>query len=128
LATLIFIPRMLTTLQQQPFLFIVPVFNVLAIANIPRNISQGQGWGAFLSSCATLFFLMALLGIGLYPNMVFSNPSPENSLTIYNAASSTATLKIMSLMAAIGLPLILSYTVSIYWVFRGKVKLDSHSY
>lgn len=71
---------------------------------------------------------MALLGIGLYPNMVFSNPCPENSLTIYNAASSTATLKIMTLMAAIGLPLILSYTVSIYWVFRGKVKLDSHSY
>jgi cytochrome bd ubiquinol oxidase subunit II len=128
LATLIFIPRMLTTLRQEPFLFIVPVLNVLAIANIPRNVGHGRGFGAFLSSCAALVFLMTLFGIGVYPNMVFSNPFPENSLTIYNAASSVGTLKIMSLMAAIGFPLILSYTVSIYWVFRGKVKLDSHSY
>lgn len=128
LATLIYIPRMIITLQQQPFLFIVPVLNVLAIANIPRNVSHGQGFGAFLSSCAALFFLMALFGIGVYPYMVYSNPLPENSLTIYNAASSVTTLKIMSLMAAIGLPLILSYTVSIYWIFRGKVRLDAHSY
>lgn len=127
-ATLIFVPRMMATLQQNPWLFAVPVLNVLAIANIPRNVSKGQGFGAFLSSCAALFFLMALFGIGIYPYMVFSNPSPENSLTIYNAASSIQTLKIMSLMAAIGLPLILSYTVSIYWIFRGKVKLDSLSY
>jgi cytochrome d ubiquinol oxidase subunit II len=128
LATLIFIPRMLITFQHQPLLFIVPVLNLLAIANIPRNVTKGQGWGAFLSSCAALFCLMALFGIGLYPNMVFSNPTAENSLTIYNASSSITTLKIMSLMAAIGLPLILSYTISIYWIFRGKVKLDSHSY
>jgi len=128
LATLIFIPRMLMTFQHQPFWFIVPVLNLLAIANIPRNVTKGRGWGAFLSSCAALFCLMALFGIGLYPNMVFSNPAAENSLTIYNASSSVTTLKIMSLMAAIGLPLILSYTVSIYWIFRGKVKLDAHSY
>ncbi len=127
-ATLIYIPRMMTTLQQAPWLFIVPVLNVLAIANIPRNVSKGQGFGAFLSSCAALFFLMALFGIGVYPYMVFSNPSPENSLTIYNAASSVTTLKIMSLFVAVGLPLILSYTLSIYWIFRGKVKLDSLSY
>jgi cytochrome d ubiquinol oxidase subunit II len=128
LATLIFIPRMLITFQHQPYLFIVPVLNVMAIANIPRNVTKSRGWGAFLSSCAALFCLMALFGIGLYPNMVFSNPAAENSLTIYNASSSVTTLKIMSLMAAIGLPLIVSYTVSIYWIFRGKVKLDAHSY
>lgn len=127
-ATLIYVPRMMTTLQREPLLFIVPVLNILAIANIPRSVSKGQGFGAFLSSCAALFFLMALFGIGVYPYMVFSDPSPENSLTIYNAASSIGTLKLMSLMAAIGLPLILSYTISIYWIFRGKVKLDAHSY
>jgi len=64
----------------------------------------------------------------MYPNLVYSNPSPQNSLTIYNACSSVRTLKIMSLFALIGMPLVLSYTAGIYWVFRGKVKLDSHSY
>jgi len=34
----------------------------------------------------------------------------------------------MLIIAAIGVPLVLAYTVSIYWVFRGKVKLDNMSY
>lgn len=128
IATLLFIPHMVDTIKRIPFLVVVPVISVLAIANIPRNISQGHGVGAFLSSSVALVSLMALFGIGMYPNMVFSNPSPENSLTIYNSCSSIKTLKLMSLFALIGVPLVLSYTASIYWVFRGKVKIDEHSY
>lgn len=128
LATLLFVPHMLATIQGHPFLFIVPVLSVLFIANIPRNVSKGQGMGAFLSSCGALVSLMALFGIGMYPNMVFSDPLPGNSLTIYNAASSEKTLEIMALIAAIGMPLVLSYTAGIYWIFRGKVRLDEHSY
>jgi cytochrome d ubiquinol oxidase subunit II len=128
MATLLYAPHMLTTLQVHPFLFIVPVLSVLSIANIPRTVSQGRGFTAFLSSCAACASLMALFGIGMYPNMVFSNPSPENSLTIYNACSSNKTLQIMTVIAAIGMPLVISYTASIYWVFRGKVKLDANSY
>jgi cytochrome bd ubiquinol oxidase subunit II len=50
------------------------------------------------------------------------------ALTIHNASSSPATLAIMLTIALIGIPLVLAYTVSIYWIFRGKVKLDSMSY
>ena len=60
----------------------------------------------------------------MYPNLVFSQPNPENSLTIYNAASSPKTLGIMLIIACIGVPLVIAYTVCIYWIFRGKVKLD----
>ncbi len=74
---------MLETIRQYPLLFVVPALSVLSIANIPRNVSQGHGFGAFLSSCAALLTLMALFGIGMYPALVYSNPSPENSLTIY---------------------------------------------
>jgi len=60
--------------------------------------------------------------------MIFSSPSPENSLTITNAASSPKTLGIMLVIAIIGVPLVLTYTACIYYVFRGKTKLTSHSY
>ena len=50
------------------------------------------------------------------------------SLTIYNAASSQKTLGIMLIFALIGIPFVLAYTISIYWVFRGKVKLETTSY
>jgi cytochrome d ubiquinol oxidase subunit II len=72
--------------------------------------------------------LMALFGLTVFPNMVLSMPNPELSLTIYNAASTPKTHMIMLIMAIIGIPIILAYTVSVYFIFRGKVKLTEHSY
>ncbi len=126
--TLVFIPHMTTTLREEPVLLIVPALSVLAIANIPREIHRGRDFRAFLSSCATMVLLMALFGIGMYPDMIYSSPNPEYSLTIYNAASSPKTQQIMLIIAVIGMPVVVAYTISIYWIFRGKVKLDAHSY
>ncbi len=126
--TLVFIPHMTGTLFDNPVLLAVPVLNALAIANIPREIHHGRDFRAFLSSCAAMVFLMTLFGIGMYPDMIYSSPVAENSLTIYNASSSAKTLRIMLIIALIGMPVVLSYTVSIYWIFRGKVKLDPFSY
>ena len=72
--------------------------------------------------------LMALFGLEMYPNLIFSQPEAANSLNIHNAASSAKTLGIMLTIALIGVPIVLAYTVSIYWIFRGKVKLDKMSY
>ena len=80
------------------------------------------------SSSATIAGLMTLFAIGLFPNLVISSSDPDLSLTIYNASSSLKTLRIMLIMALIGIPFVLAYTVSIYWIFRGKVKLDAMSY
>ncbi len=128
LFTLLYVPSMTLWIKNNPILFIVPFLNILAIANIPREIHQSRDFRAFLSSCAAVIALMTLFGIGMFPNMVHSIPNPENSLTIYNAASSQKTLGIMLIIAALGIPLVLSYTVCIYWIFRGKVKLDTSSY
>ena len=37
-------------------------------------------------------------------------------------------LSIMLVIALVGVPFVLAYTVGIYWIFRGKVTLDSMSY
>lgn len=128
MATLLYVPQMSSVIKESPLLFIVPLLNMLAIANIPREIHHGRDWRAFLSSSFAIVFLMALFGIGMFPNMIFSNPVAENSLNIYNAASSAKTLKTMLIIAMLGVPAVLAYTISIYWIFRGKVKLDSSSY
>jgi cytochrome d ubiquinol oxidase subunit II len=125
---LAFVPHMTTLLHDYPVLFLIPVVNALAIANIPREISRGNDFRAFLSSCVAMVFLMALFGAGMYPDMIYSSPVAENSLTIYNAASSAKTHQIMLIIALIGMPIVIAYTFSIYWIFRGKVKLDANSY
>lgn len=128
MATLIYYPHMIEHFKDYPAFFFVALLNMLAIANIPREIYHGRDFRAFLSSCASIFALITLFAIGIFPNMVRSSGNPDLSLTIYNAASSQKTLSVMLTIAIIGIPFVLAYTISIYWIFRGKVKLDSTSY
>lgn len=128
MVTLIYFPNMAKHFKDFPPLFILALLNMLAIANIPREIHHGREFMAFLSSAASIASLLALFAVGIFPNIVLSNPNPEFSLTIYNAASSSKTLTIMLIIAAIGFPFVLAYTISIYWIFRGKVKLTNMSY
>jgi cytochrome d ubiquinol oxidase subunit II len=128
LATLLYVPRMTTILRAQPALFAVVVALVLVVANLPREIHHNRDAAAFVSSCLTMLLLMALFGLGMYPNMVYSAPDPAHSLTAYNASSTEKTLKIMTLIAAIGVPIVLAYTTTVYYIFRGKVKIGKDSY
>ncbi len=128
LATLLYVPHITEAIKHEPWFFGVAVATVLAIANIPRCVTQGLDFQAFLSSCGAMVCLMSLFGVGMFPHLVFSLPTPENSLTIYNAASSQKTLGIMLTIACIGIPIVLAYSVCIYWIFRGKVKLGKMSY
>lgn len=128
-ATLIYMPHMVQTIQERPIFFIIAIINMVAIANIPREISKGNDGWAFISSCINIMCLMALFGVGTYPYAVRALNDPANlSLSIYNSASSTKTLEILLLIALIGIPMVVTYTIAIYWIFRGKVKLDSTSY
>jgi len=128
MATLLYVPHMAARVRANPWLFSIALLNMLAIANIPREIHWGRDWQAFLSSCLAMVALMGLFGLEMYPNLVLSNPMLVNSLTIHNAASSHKTLGIMLTIALCGVPVVLAYTTAIYWIFRGKVKLDKMSY
>lgn len=128
MATLLYVPHMAARVREHPWLFSIALLNMLSIANIPREFHHGRDRMAFVSSCGGMVTLMMLFGLNLFPYLVYSQPNPENSLTIYNAASSDKTLGIMLVIAGIGVPAVVAYTVCIYWIFRGKVKLDRMSY
>ena len=128
MATLLYVPHMAARVRANPWLFSIALLNMLAIANIPREIHNHRDGRAFISSCVAMVALMGLFGLEMFPNLVLSNPDVANSLTIHTAASSQKTLRVMLTIALMGLPIVLAYTVSIYWIFRGKVKLDKMSY
>lgn len=129
LATLIYMPHMADAIKQRPLFFFIAVLSMFAIANIPREISLGRDGRAFACSCLNIFTLFALFAVGTYPNVIRAINDPANlSLTIWNSSSSEGTLKILLLIALIGVPLVISYTTAVYWIFHGKVKLDSTSY
>jgi cytochrome d ubiquinol oxidase subunit II len=127
-ATLLYVPHVTEAFRREPWFFALVIPVVLAIANIPREVSRGREFAAFLSSCAAMAGLMAIFGVGMYPHLVFSTPHPGHSLTAFNAASSRKTLGVMLTIALIGVPVVVAYSASIYYIFRGKVRLDRMSY
>lgn len=121
------VPHLLRNFERWPVVWIMPVLVALALANIPRGLVRDRPLQAFASSCASIAGLTFLAAAALYPNLVVSS-SGTHHLDIWRAASSEATLRLMAIIAAIGMPLVATYTVTVYWVFRGKVKLDDSSY
>jgi len=126
--TLLYLPHMTDQLSAHPTMFLIPLIMMLSVANITRQISKRKYLFAFLSSSLVIAMLLVIVALELYPTVIFAPNDPANSLTVYNAASSEKSLGIMLTFAAIGVPLVASYTVFVFYTFRGKVKLDESSY
>lgn len=128
-ATIIYMPHMIEHIFRMPWTVAIPILAFLAVFNIPRLVSKGRDGWAFIFSCLSIALLLILFGLGTYPIIVRSTINPDtNSLTIFNVASSYATLRNLLVVVAIGVPLVLAYGFWIYRIFRGKVKLESTSY
>lgn len=128
---LVNVPAATANFKQYPWCWFVVLLNVLAVANIPRAIHQNRPAYAFLSSCCCIAAFVFLFGVALYPNLLvstLSTPELNCNINIVNSASSPKTLGIMAIIAALGMPLVLTYTAIIYWTFRGKVELGKFSY
>ncbi len=65
--------------------------------------------------------------IGLFPNLIPSSIDPNYSLTIYNSSSSVYTLKIMTVVALVFVPIVIAYQIWSYRVFRQKLTVDEIS-
>lgn len=127
--TLVYQPYMAERLKAHPLLFIIPLASIVVILNVPYQLyKKNDGW-AFLSSCFSIALLIVMFSIGTFPLMIRSSINPaEYSLNVANSASSPLTLKILLIIVLIGIPLVLAYGFYIYRLFRGKVKIDKHSY
>lgn len=128
MATLIYIPHMTQEFKRNPALFLLPLLAVLTVLNIKRNIDGRKYFIAFIFSSFITAILLILFAIGLYPRIIISTTDPAYSISIYKAASSEKSLKIMLLIACIGTPLVIAYSTFVFWTFRGKVKLNEMSY
>jgi len=82
-----------------------------------------DGW-AFIATTLTVVLVIVMMFGDLYPNLVPSTLDPQWSLTIYNASSSSYTLKIMTWAAVVTAPLVIAYQAWTYWVFRQRISAE----
>jgi cytochrome d ubiquinol oxidase subunit II len=76
---------------------------------------------AFLMTALGTLGVVATLFTSLYPRVMVSHPDFGNSLTVSGAASEHYTLKVITIVAAVLLPLVLLYQTWSYYVFRARV-------
>jgi cytochrome d ubiquinol oxidase subunit II len=105
----------------RPYWIAVPVLAVASLIGVRIARSRGRALGAFVASCATIVLVMATGFIGLFPNLIPSSLDPGSSLTIYNSSSGPYTLRLMSIVAAIFVPIVIVYQFLVFRFFRAKV-------
>jgi cytochrome d ubiquinol oxidase subunit II len=98
-----------------------------AIALLAYGWFLRQGKEGITFICGGLVIILATVMVfsGLFPNLMISTLDPTYNLTIYNASSSPYTLKVITIVAAIFLPIILAYQGWTYWIFRKRLSPDS---
>ena len=116
--TAIFIPEHLS----KPLAWVAFVA-VILFAFLTKSFSgKGEDGKAFLASSLHFAALWGLAGAVHYPNLVRASNDVAMSITITNGSSTELTLKVMLIIALIGVPLVVGYTIFVYRIFRGKVK------
>jgi cytochrome d ubiquinol oxidase subunit II len=97
------------------------VLAVVAVLFAWLSARAGREGRAFLGFSVFLALGAASIFAAVYPVVLPSTIDPAYSLTISNASSGDYTLMVMSIVTAFGLPLVLTYQVWTYWVFRKRI-------
>lgn len=103
---------------------IVPILGLAALAaSYIFSRQEKFGWAFGMTAGAILLTVVAHF-ISLFPNVMLSTTDPAFSLTIYTASSSEYTLRLMSIVALVFVPIMLGYQAWTYWTFRKRVTAD----
>ncbi|BGI50729.1 MAG: cytochrome d ubiquinol oxidase subunit II [Arsenophonus endosymbiont of Ceratovacuna japonica] len=93
---------------------IFPIFNILFTKLNKVKLS-------FLFSSLTIISIILTFGISMFPFIMPSSIQPNVSLTIWDSSSSLFTLQVITVIAIIFIPIILSYTIWCYYKMFGKI-------
>jgi cytochrome d ubiquinol oxidase subunit II len=125
--TLLEVERATENFRDHAALWLLPVAGALAVAFTGGMLWRQRPLLAFFGNAMTIAVLVGLLASALFPNIINAT-DPAADLRIVDAASSSTTLTIGLIVVLVGMPFVLTYTAIIYWTFRGRTELGSHSY
>jgi cytochrome d ubiquinol oxidase subunit II len=123
IAVWIYLPGGMKSLPAWIFALIVWV----SLGSLMRSGKKANDKRTFLLSSSTFLGLWGVVGAIHYPNLVRAT-DPSLSLTISNSSSSVLTLKVMLIIALVGMPLVIGYTIFAYRVFKGKAEPGGEGY
>jgi cytochrome d ubiquinol oxidase subunit II len=101
---------------------VVPIASLVSLLLVGYFVNRKRnGWAFAMMGTHITLTLVSCFQI-MYPRVMISSLAPAWSLTITTAASSPYTLKVMSIIALIFVPIVLVYQGWTYWVFRKRIE------
>ncbi len=128
LATFFTAPHLFEGTLASPLTYVFLILVLSGLVYLPVGVKGGRTGLSFIASALAILSLVGLAAASLFPRLVPSSTDLAFSLTAANASSTEKTLMTMLIIALIGLPIVLVYTVVIYRVFKGKVEITGDSY
>jgi cytochrome d ubiquinol oxidase subunit II len=99
----------------------VPLIGIVAPLLAAVGFSARRAGLTFLASKLGVACIIATVGLSMFPIILPSSTHPNDSLAVFDASSSHATLRNMLIATVIFLPIVLAYTAWVYKVLWGKV-------
>jgi cytochrome bd ubiquinol oxidase subunit II len=97
------------------------VVAVLAAAAAVWLVGRDRDWLAFVATAVTVAMVVVSIFVGLYPRVMVSTLGAATDLTVTNTASSSYSLRVMTVVAVVFLPVVLVYQAWTYYVFRRRI-------
>ena len=103
------------------WLNVIELLAILAILAAVWLVWDHHEGFAFAATAVTIASCIITVFVDLYPNVMVSATSPAYNLTVDNTASGGYSLKVMTVVVILLLPVVLAYQTWTYYVFRRRV-------
>jgi cytochrome bd-type quinol oxidase subunit 2 len=103
------------------WLNVIELLGILAVLAAVWLVYDHRDGFAFSATAVTTASCIITIFADLYPNVMVSSTNPAYNLTVHNTASGGYSLKVMTVVVIILLPVVLAYQTWSYYVFRSRV-------
>ncbi len=103
------------------FLNVIELLAILAVLAAVWLVYEHRDGFAFAATTVTVASCIVSIFVDLYPNVMVSSTSKAYNLTVHNTASGAYSLKTMTIVVIVLLPVVLAYQAWTYYVFRKRV-------
>ena len=103
------------------WLNVIELLAILAVLAALWLVWDHREGFAFAATAVTTASCIISIFADLYPNVMVSSTNPAYNLTVHNTASGGYSLKVMTVVVIILLPVVLAYQTWTYYVFRRRI-------
>ena len=106
--------------------YLAVLFTLLWLSAIFFSVKNKHDSAPFWESSFAFIGLWLAVAAVHFPNLIKASNDQSLNITIFNSSTGLQTLKLMSVIALIGMPVVIAYTIFVYRIFKGKVKSSDH--